>query len=211
LNAGDEIEPTHVASPSIGEGIDGIGTVLSGCLVAVFVLCACFAYVYFNFYAVEAGRPAVRFAGIAGATTVALLEVANLVFGYRVLHQSLPSPQLVAVSLKQWRWPLPLRPLAAAWWLGHQSIVVLGVSMLLRDVRFPEVSTYVDFATGILHVLMYLAGSACGNAYLLLAIAALWPSTRVLKILHRWRVVIVLLICVGLFYLQPVPRIHRLL
>ena len=204
-----QIESPPEQKPTVGDVIDYAGTVLAGGLIALGVFSFCVTLVLFN-WATRNNQPiAERVIWTTVAIVVGTAEAFSIVFGYRRLTSEITSSVLVTLALGQRRWPLLLRPIVAAWWLAHQAIMVIGTSIVVRAFAFPDVSTYVDCAARVIQFLLYLAGSACGNAFLFLAVSSIWPTARAVRRLHRFRYAIDLLVAIALAFSPSLRRFVR--
>ena len=110
------------------------------------------------------------------------------------LEQDNEQPFIPAFALRQWRWPLLLRPVFSVWWTAHllvgagamwlleQALVFTSRDGMLESVRTP---------IGVLRFVAILLGAwmvAHGSLlYLLLAITALRRDELLIRLIWRYR------------------------
>ena len=101
-------------------------------------------------------------------------------------------------ALRQLRWPLPLRPIVACWWVAHFGVALAFLVSLENLTKAWSASDVQDIVVGY-GVLALATGTAshCGLMYLLLAVTSLWRSERVIMTLWRYRLAIDLAVLVA--------------
>jgi hypothetical protein len=108
-----------------------------------------------------------------------------------------PAVSVEQVALEQFVWPLPLRPVAALWWLAH-SIAAVWAAGVYADMLRSDARYGLPLVTALFPYAARLAAAFASNLYLLLALAALVRSRRLLRQAWRARLLLDLLLAAAL-------------
>jgi hypothetical protein len=92
-------------------------------------------------------------------------------------------------ALKLGRWPLPLRPLAAAWWTVHFLLGTVACMALENLIVADVVNWNVRVLRCLVFVGVGLTVAYSANLYALLAVTACGGGERIVRQLWRWRIV----------------------
>ena len=103
---------------------------------------------------------------------------------------ALPEPYAVHLALSIKRFPIALRPFPALWWLAHAAVILLLGQLFHKGASIPDPG--IDAQRALFrHIINFgfsLGFAYASNTYLLLAVAALIPRERFLRILWHLRI-----------------------
>jgi hypothetical protein len=112
-----------------------------------------------------------------------------------------PHPRPVFMAMSQRHWPIVLRLIVAAWWLGQVAIVVAVAEALSRSYGFVNPPMGVRaFQLALQLTILFMGAYAC-TCSMLFAVAAVRRSEALLTALWRARVFIDLAIAIGVAYI----------
>jgi hypothetical protein len=107
-------------------------------------------------------------------------------------------PLALRFALRQWRWPLPLRPLVCAWWVAHFVLAVYGADALQDSLLSLHALDGGARALAVASTFLIMFGAAyASNAYLILALVALHRSEFAARLLWRLQSLVDLIIVAG--------------
>ncbi len=137
--------------------------------------------------------------GLVVATLLLLLTIHIPLFAATWRAFTALDPFALAAARYYGRWTLPMRPIAAGWWLAHFAFISFGAIML--EVGPHASSRVVDDAAAVGRALplgaiipMVFVMTLANNAFLLLAVGSITQRPTVLRAVWRMRLLIDLIL-----------------
>lgn len=107
-----------------------------------------------------------------------------------LLAGRVPYPFAPAFVMRQWTWPIVLRPLLTVWWLAHFLIGVAAAVILNNLIVLDGSQDHSHAARIIAFLVTGFTITYSANMYLLLALRAIGFGERTIRLVWRWRLVI---------------------
>ena len=125
---------------------------------------------------------------LLGWLPVLVVEVRTVRWIDGVLDRRPPKPIPVSIAVTHRRWPPPLKPLVATWWLVHAAALIYLAHWIVAAVHFAHPSDFTNVFKDLLAFWVVFGSAYAANTYFLLATAAVNPTHAAVAAVWRWRV-----------------------